>query len=27
MVTHRAIGSREWDDERLLVQLRKLLKP
>ncbi len=27
MVTHRAIGSREWDDEKLLAQLRKLLKP
>lgn len=26
-VTHRAIGGREWDDDRLLGQLRKLLKP
>ena len=26
-VTHRAVGSREWDDEQLLGQLRKLLKP
>lgn len=24
MVTHRAIGGREWDDDGLLVQLRKL---
>ena len=27
IVTHRAVGSREWDDEQLLAQLRKLLKP
>jgi hypothetical protein len=27
VVTHRAIGSREWDDEYFLTQLRKLLKP
>jgi peroxiredoxin len=27
LVTHRAIGGREWDDERLLAELRKLLKP
>jgi peroxiredoxin len=26
MVTHRAIGGREWDDEKLLGELRKLLK-
>ena len=26
MVTHRAIGGREWDDEQLLVELRKLAK-
>jgi len=25
VVTHRAIGGREWDDEQLLGQLRKLL--
>lgn len=25
-VTHRAVGGREWDDERLLAQLRKSLK-
>jgi len=25
IVTHRAIGGREWDDERLLGELRKLL--
>jgi len=25
VVTHRAIGGREWDDEKLLAQLRKLL--
>lgn len=24
-VTHRAVGGREWDDDRLLAQLRKLL--
>jgi len=27
VVTHRAIGSREWDDERMLAPLRRLLKP
>jgi peroxiredoxin len=27
MVTHRAVGGREWDDEKLLDQLRQLLKP
>ena len=27
IVMHRAVGGREWDDEQLLVQLRKLLKP
>ncbi len=27
VVTHQAVGGREWDDERLLGQLRKLLKP
>jgi peroxiredoxin len=26
-VTHRAIGGREWDDDRLLDQLRLMLKP
>ncbi|MDO8703547.1 MAG: TlpA disulfide reductase family protein [Sulfuricaulis sp.] len=26
-VTHRAVGSREWDDDQLLDRLRKLLKP
>ena len=26
VVTHRAIGGREWDDEQLLGELRKLLK-
>lgn len=26
-ITHRAVGSREWDDDRLLGQLRKTLKP
>lgn len=26
IITHRAIGGREWDDERLLGELRKLLK-
>ncbi len=26
-VTHRAIGGREWDDGRLLDQLRRMLKP
>lgn len=26
-VTHRAIGGREWDDDRLLGQLRQMLKP
>jgi peroxiredoxin len=26
LVTHRAIGGREWDDEQLLGELRKLLK-
>jgi peroxiredoxin len=25
-VTHRAVGSREWDDEQLLGQLRRMLK-
>ena len=25
-VTHRAVGSREWDDEQLLGQLRQMLK-
>jgi len=27
IITHRAIGSREWDDEKMLAPLRKLLKP
>lgn len=27
MVTHRAVGGREWDDEKLLGELRGLLKP
>lgn len=27
MVTHRAVGGREWDDEQLLAQLRRFLKP
>jgi peroxiredoxin len=27
VVTYRAVGGREWDDEQLLAQLRKLLKP
>ena len=27
VVTHRAVGGREWDNEQLLGQLRKLLKP
>jgi peroxiredoxin len=27
IVTYRAIGGRDWDDEILLAQLRKLLKP
>ncbi len=26
IVTHRAVGGREWDDEQLLGQLRSLLK-
>ena len=26
-VTYRAIGGREWDDDRLLDQLRRMLKP
>ena len=26
-VTHRAIGGREWDDDRLLEQLRRMLTP
>ncbi|MHB8534123.1 MAG: peroxiredoxin family protein [Sulfuricaulis sp.] len=26
-VTHRAVGSREWDDDRLLNRLRGMLKP
>ena len=26
VVTHRAIGGREWDDEQLLGELRKLLR-
>ena len=26
IVTHRAVGGREWDDEQLLGQLRKLLR-
>jgi peroxiredoxin len=26
-VMHRAIGGREWDDDRLLDQLRRMLKP
>jgi peroxiredoxin len=26
-VTHRAIGGREWDDDRLLDRLRQMLKP
>ena len=26
VVTHRAVGGREWDDEQLLGQLRKLLR-
>jgi peroxiredoxin len=27
MVTHSAVGGREWDDEKLLDQLRQLLRP
>ncbi len=27
LVTHRAIGSREWDDDTLIRQLREWLKP
>mgnify|MGYP005847273115 CR=1 FL=1 len=27
MVTHSAVGGREWDDEKLLDQLRQLLTP
>ena len=27
VVTHRAVGGREWDNEQLLGQLRQLLKP
>lgn len=27
LVTHRAIGGREWDDHRLLDRLRQMLKP
>jgi len=26
-VTHRAVGSREWDDDRLLDQLRAMVRP
>jgi hypothetical protein len=26
VVTHRAVGGREWDDEQLLGELRKLAK-
>jgi peroxiredoxin len=27
MVTHRAVGGREWDDDKLLGELRGLLRP